>query len=130
IHEHDHRYYVLDRPAITDAAYDRLYRELKELEEQHPDLRLPDSPTHRVGGGLREGFRKVHHVAPMGSLDSLMDRDEAIEFDARVRRALDVETIDYRVEPKFDGLSIELVYQDGVLASGSTRGDGDVGEDV
>src|SRR5206468_696536 len=123
-------YHVLDRPTISDAAYDRLFRELKALEEQYPDLRLPDSPTLRVGGGLREGFRKVPHVAPMGSLDSLMEREEVLEFDARVRRALDVERVDYRVEPKFDGLSIELVYEDAVLVRGSTRGNGELGEDV
>src|SRR5206468_630471 len=123
-------YHVLDRPTISDAAYDRLFRELKALEEEYPDLRLPDSPTLRVGGGLREGFRKVPHVAPMGSLDSLMERDEVLEFDARVRRALGVEHVSYRVEPKFDGLSIELVYEDGVLVRGSTRGNGEVGEDV
>ncbi len=130
IHEHDHRYYVLDRPTISDAEYDRLYRELVDLEERHPELRRPDSPTHRVGGGVREGFKKLAHVKPMLSLDSLMDRAEVEEFDARIRRALEVQTVAYRAEPKFDGLSIELVYEDGVLASGSTRGNGEVGEEV
>ena len=127
---HDHRYYLLDQPAISDAAYDLLFRELKDLEAAYPSLRLPDSPTLRVSGGVREGFKKAPHVAPMGSLDSLMERDEVVEFDARVRKALDVEAVAYRVEPKFDGLSIELVYEDGVFVRGSTRGDGEIGEDV
>ncbi len=130
VQEHDHRYFVLDRPSVSDAEYDRLFRELKSLEEQYPDLRLPDSPTLRIASALREGFKKVPHVAPMGSLDSLMERDEVLEFDARVRKALGVDRVDYRVEPKFDGLSIELVYEDGVLVRGSTRGNGEVGEDV
>jgi DNA ligase (NAD+) len=130
IAEHDHRYYLLDRPTISDAEYDRLLRELKDLEERYPDLRPPDSPTHRVGGAVREGFKKVPHVAPMLSLDSLMEPDEVLEFDGRVRKALEVERVRYRVEPKFDGLSIELIYHDGVLQRGSTRGDGEVGEDV
>jgi DNA ligase (NAD+) len=130
IHEHDYRYYALDRPSISDAAYDKLIRELKELEGEWPDLRLPDSPTLRVGSAMREGFKKVAHVAPMLSLDSLMDQDEVREFDERIRRALEVDDIAYRVEPKFDGLSIELVYEDGLFVRGCTRGNGEVGEDV
>lgn len=136
IREHDWRYYALDQPSIADAAYDRLFRELKELEEAWPDLRPADSPTLRVGGAVREGFRKVRHTAPMRSLDSLMDADEVREFDARVRKGLGLEEglfasdVTYFAEPKFDGLSIELVYEDGVLARGSTRGDGENGEDV
>ncbi|MBI5709330.1 MAG: NAD-dependent DNA ligase LigA [Candidatus Eisenbacteria bacterium] len=130
IREHDHRYYVLDRPAISDAAYDRLFRELQALEEQFPDLRAPDSPTQRVGGALREAFKKVRHVRPMRSLDSLMEKDEVLEFDARVRKGLEVEEVTYVAEPKFDGLSVELVYEDGVLQRGSTRGDGETGEDI
>jgi len=130
IREHDHRYYVLDRPTISDAAYDKLFRELKELEERFPDLRLPDSPTQRVGGGLRTAFKKVRHLKPMLSLDSLMERDEVLEFDGRVRKGLEVEAVTYVAEPKFDGLSVELVYQDGVFVQGSTRGDGETGEDI
>jgi DNA ligase (NAD+) len=138
LREHDHRYYVLDKPTISDAAYDKLMRELKELEDQFPDLRLPDSPTQRVSGGLREGFKKVKHVRPLLSLDSLMQESEAREFDERVKKGLGLEEdglfagerIAYMAEPKFDGLSIELVYEDGVFTRGSTRGDGDVGEDV
>jgi len=130
IHEHDQRYYGEDRPVISDAEYDRLFRELKELEQQFPELKLPDSPTLRVGAALRTAFKKVPHVAPMLSLDSVMDADEVREFDARVRRSLEVDAVDYWVEPKFDGLSIELVYENGVLSRGSTRGNGEVGEDI
>ena len=136
IREHDHRYYVLDKPTIADAAYDKLMRELVELETAHPDLRSPDSPTQRVGGGLREGFKKVKHVKPLLSLDSLMAEDEVREFDERVRKGLGLdeglfaEDVAYMAEPKFDGLSIELVYEDGVFTRGSTRGDGETGEDV
>jgi len=130
IREHDHRYYVLDRPSISDAEYDRLFRELTALEERYPDLRPPDSPTLRVGGGLRTAFKKVRHVKPMLSLDSLMERDEVLEFDGRVRKGLEVEAVTYVAEPKFDGLSVELVYEDGVFVRGSTRGDGETGEDI
>jgi DNA ligase (NAD+) len=136
IREHDYRYYALDKPAISDAAYDQLHRQLASLEEQFPDLRTPDSPTLRVGGAMRTAFKKVPHARPMLSLDSLMTADEVREFDARVRKALGTdeglfaEPIVYVAEPKFDGLSIELVYQDGVLDHASTRGNGEVGEDV
>ncbi len=133
---HDRRYYVEDKPSISDAAYDKLMRELQELEAEFPDLRLPDSPTLRVSGGLRAGFKKVSHARPMLSLDSLMSEDEVREFDARVRKALGSdeelfsEPVPYVAEPKFDGLSIELTYEDGVLSRASTRGDGEVGEVV
>ncbi len=130
IREHDHRYYVLDQPTISDAQYDRLFRELQALEEEFPDLRPPDSPTLRVGGGLREAFKKVRHVAPLGSLDSLMEEDEVRAFDERVRKGLEIDSAAYVAEPKFDGLSVELVYEDGVLVRGSTRGDGETGEDI
>jgi DNA ligase (NAD+) len=136
IREHDFRYYAQDRPSISDAAYDKLFRELKELEEQYPDLRPSDSPTLRVGGAMRTAFKKIKHTRPMGSLDSLMNEAEVREFDARVRKGLGMEDglfageIIYLAEPKFDGLSIELVYEDGVFLRGSTRGDGEVGEDV
>lgn len=88
IREHDHRYYALDKPSISDAAYDKLFRELKDLEEQFPDLRPTDSPTLRVGGSLRSAFKKVKHVRPMLSLDSLMSVDEVREFDARIKKGL------------------------------------------
>jgi DNA ligase (NAD+) len=130
IREHDHRYYVLNRPGISDAQYDRLMRELQTLEEQFPEFRAPDSPTQRVSGELRTAFKKLRHAAPMLSLDSLMAADEVREFDARVRKALEVEAVTYVVEPKFDGLSVELVYEDGVFVRGATRGNGEVGEDI
>ncbi|TMQ70851.1 MAG: NAD-dependent DNA ligase LigA [Candidatus Eisenbacteria bacterium] len=130
IRGHDHRYYVLNQPAIADAQYDRLMRELIGLEEQFPDLRSPDSPTQRVSGELRTAFQKTRHAGAMLSLDSLMTADELREFDGRVRKALEVETVAYVAEPKFDGLSVELVYEDGVFVRGSTRGDGEVGEDI
>lgn len=124
IRGHDHRYYVLDRPSIADAAYDRLFRELQDLEARFPDLSAPDSPTRRVGGGLRAAFQKVRHLKPLLSIDSLMAASEVLEFDGRVRKALEVERVTYLAEPKFDGLSVELVYEDGVFVRGSTRGDG------
>jgi DNA ligase (NAD+) len=136
IREHDYRYFALDRPAISDAQYDRLFRQLVELEAHFPNLRPPDSPTLRVGGALRAAFKKVEHLRAMLSLDSLMEADAVREFDARVRKGLGLdaglfqEAVTYRAEPKFDGLSIELVYEDGVLVRGSTRGNGEVGEDV
>jgi len=130
IREHDYRYYVLDKPTVSDAEYDRLMRELSALEEHFPDLRAADSPTQRVSGGLRTAFRKVAHVSPMLSLDSLMEADEVRDFDTRVRKALEVDRVAYTAEPKFDGLSVELVYEDGVFVRGSTRGDGENGEDI
>lgn len=136
LREHDHRYYVLDRPSISDAAYDKLFRELQALEGEFPDLQAPDSPTQRVSGGLRKGFKKVKHVRPMLSLDSLMSEEEVREFDGRVRKGLGVDEglfagdVAYMAEPKFDGLSLELVYEDGVLVRASTRGNGETGEDV
>jgi DNA ligase (NAD+) len=136
IRGHDYRYYALDKPSISDAAYDKLYRELSELEAEHPDLKTEDSPTQRVGGAMRTAFKKVAHVKPMLSLDSLMQADEVREFDARVRKALGTdeglfaENITYVAEPKFDGLSIELVYEEGALKRATTRGNGEVGEDV
>jgi DNA ligase (NAD+) len=130
IREHDHRYFALDRPTISDAQYDRLFRELLQLEETFPDLRPPDSPTLRAGSGMRTAFKKVTHLAPMLSLESLMDAGEVLEFDTRVLRALGAESVPYHAEPKFDGLSVELVYEEGLFVRGSTRGDGQVGEDV
>ena len=130
IREHDHRYYVLDQPTISDAQYDKRFRELQALEEEFPDLRPPDSPTLRVGGGLRTAFKKVKHLKPMLSLESLMERDEVLAFDERLRKAFEVESLDYVAEPKFDGLSVELVYEDGLFVRGSTRGDGEIGEDI
>jgi DNA ligase (NAD+) len=129
IRRHDHRYYVLDRPTISDAAYDALTRELRALERQYPQLASPESPTQRVGGEVRKGFRPIAHHAPLLSLDSTIDPDAVRQFDARIRSTIGSDP-DYLLEPKFDGLSVEVVYRDGLLAEASTRGDGRRGEDV
>lgn len=131
IRHHDYRYHVLDDPEISDAAYDRLFRELQQLEAAHPDWVAPDSPTQRVGGQPREGLATVEHAVPMLSLDNAANREEVAAFDARVRRFLGGdEPIGYCSEPKYDGIAVELHYEDGELLQGSTRGDGRVGEDI
>ena len=127
---HSYRYYVLDSPVISDEEYDRLYRHLKELEEKHNYV-LPDSPTQRVGASALEKFEKVKHTEPMLSLDNAFSHDEVREFDKRIKRLLGTENeIEYIVEPKYDGLAIELTYKNGLLFRASTRGDGYEGEDV
>ncbi len=130
IRRHDYLYYVKDQSEIADAAYDKLLRELMELEEQHPELAAADSPTQRVGGKVQSAFGEVRHLAPMLSLESLMSADEVREFVKRVEKGLEGETIEYMAEPKFDGLSVELVYEAGRFQRGSTRGDGATGENV
>jgi DNA ligase (NAD+) len=131
LQRHDRLYHALDRPEISDAEYDRLLRELLELEAAHPELRRPDSPTQRVGAAPAEGFAPVPHAVAMLSLDNAMDEAELRVFDERVRRLLGRESaVAYLAEPKLDGASIELIYEDGVLAIGATRGDGRTGEDV
>ena len=130
IRRHDELYYVHSRPEISDANYDALFRELQELEKQHPDFVTPDSPTQRVGGTPLAQFTKVAHEFPLLSLDSEMDEESVLAFDQRVRRELDVEMVGYSTEPKFDGLSVELTYENGVFVRGATRGDGTIGEDV
>ncbi len=130
IRYHEYRYYVLDDPEISDAAFDRLVARLKQLETQNPELVTPDSPTQRVGGSPREGFLAVRHKRPMLSLDNAYSYDELREFDRRVRELAGRERVEYVAEHKFDGLSISLQYEEGVLARGVTRGDGTTGEDV
>jgi DNA ligase (NAD+) len=131
IKRHNRLYYQYDRPEISDAEYDRLFRELQELETAHPGLRRPDSPTQRIGAPPAGGLAEVHHLVPMLSLDNAMDADELRAFDERVRRLLGSEqAVDYVGEPKLDGAAVELVYERGTLAVGATRGDGHVGEDV
>jgi DNA ligase (NAD+) len=131
ISRHNRLYHLEDRPEISDADYDRLFRELLELEQAHPDLARPDSPTRRVGAPPAGGFAPIRHRVAMLSLDNAMNRDELRAFDERVRRMLGVDgEVEYVAEPKLDGASVELVYEDGRLAVGSTRGDGQVGEDV
>src|SRR5881275_725600 len=127
---HEYRYYVLDEPEISDAAYDRMMARLKELEAAHPELRTPDSPTVRVGGAPREGFQTVRHARPVLSLDNAFSYDALREWDRRVRELSGQEKIEYVAEHKFDGLSISLQYEDGQLVRGVTRGDGTTGEDV
>ncbi len=130
IRGHEHRYYVLDDPEISDAKFDKLLNHLKVLEQEHPALVTPDSPTQRVGGAPREGFLAVSHSRAMLSLDNAFSYDELRNFDRRVREGIGRERVDYVCEHKFDGLSISLQYEAGVLARGVTRGDGTTGEDV
>ena len=127
---HSYRYYVLDSPVLSDAEYDRLYRRLAEFEEEYHYV-LPDSPTQRVGAPPLEKFEKVRHTEPMLSLGNAFTYDEVREFDRRVKRLLNTgEEIEYTVEPKYDGLAVELTYRDGLLVTAATRGDGYVGENI
>lgn len=127
---HSYRYYVLDSPLISDEEYDSLYQRLKKLEEEY-DYILPDSPTQRIGASPLDKFEKVSHAEPMLSLDNAFSYNELLEFDRRVKRLLEVNhDIEYTVEPKYDGLAIELTYINGLLTRASTRGDGYIGEDV
>jgi DNA ligase (NAD+) len=136
IERHNHQYYVLDQPLITDAEYDRLFRELQELEASHPELITRDSPTQRVGGRALEVFEPVRHAVPMLSIRTETDTEDsgAIKFDTRIRRELGlVDTdppVEYMAELKFDGLAIGLRYEHGMLVRAATRGDGETGEDV
>lgn len=130
IRRHDYLYYVKANPEISDAAYDRLFKELSDLERSHPELVTPDSPTQRVGAPPLDELEKVRHEELMLSLDSLLEQQDVLAFDQRMKRELGVTSVEYTVEPKFDGLSVELVYENGHFARGSTRGDGTTGEDV
>src|SRR6202022_3249401 len=130
IRHHEYLYYVADEPVISDAVFDRLMNRLKEIEAQHPELITGDSPSVRVGGTPREGFTTVQHVRRMLSLDNAFSGDALRDFDRRVREGSGHEEIEYIAEHKFDGLSISLQYEDGVLVRGATRGDGTTGEDV
>ncbi len=133
LRHHAYLYYVLDQPEIPDAEYDRLYRELQQLEQQHPELITPDSPTQRVGDKPLDGFRQVKHQVPMLSLDNVFSEEELAAFNKRIldRLKLDENTrLAFAAEPKLDGLAISLTYEQGVLTLGATRGDGTTGEDV
>jgi DNA ligase (NAD+) len=130
IERHNRLYYIEDEPSITDAEYDRLFGELRALEAEHPELVTPDSPTQRVGGAPLPQFAEVRHRTPMLSISNAFDEEEVRAFDKRVRQAVGAEAIEYAAEPKFDGLAVSLVYRDGALAQGATRGDGTTGEDV
>ncbi len=133
IEQHDHQYYVLDDPSISDADYDKLFRKLQKLEEEYPDLVSEHSPTKRVGGKPLDQFGKSKHGVPMLSLANALTAEEFLAFDERVHRFIDADPqteLEYFAELKFDGLSINLVYENGVLVRGATRGDGETGEDV
>lgn len=130
IRHHDYLYYVLNKPEISDAEYDKLMRELQQLEEMYPEFITPDSPTQRVGAPPAEEFKTVAHLKPMLSLDNAFNEEEMRRFDERIKRELGKEDVIYTAEPKLDGLSVELVYENGVFVRGSTRGDGYNGEDV
>src|SRR5213592_442730 len=131
VNHHLHRYHALDDPEIADAEYDRLFDELKALEEEHPDLIAPDSPTQRVGAPPSERFQKVQHLSPMGSLEKVTSDETLVKWAEDVRKRLDSdEPVAYVIEPKIDGLAINLSYESGVLTRGATRGDGIQGEDV
>ncbi|MBI5583291.1 MAG: NAD-dependent DNA ligase LigA [Deltaproteobacteria bacterium] len=131
LRHHNYRYYVLDDPEISDAQYDRLLRELEDLEARHPELVSPDSPTQRVGAGPLEKFETLAHSVPMLSLENAFSREEVLEFEARIKRFLKNDgEIEYTAEPKMDGLAVELIYEQGRLSRSATRGDGYVGEEV
>ena len=137
--QHNYRYHVLDEPSIPDAEYDRLFRELKALEAEHPQWITPDSPTQRVGSAALSAFTQVRHEVPMLSLGNAFDESDMREFDRRVQEGLDLPAADllgggaeveYSCEPKLDGLAVSLLYHDGHLVRGATRGDGTTGEDI
>lgn len=130
IERHDHLYYVVGEPEISDRDYDALYRELQDLEKERPDLADPDSPTQRVARGLLSGFTTVRHSAPMLSLDNTYSLEELAEFDARVRKGLGAQDVEYAVEPKVDGVAVHLRFEEGRFVQGLTRGDGERGDDI
>lgn len=127
---HNYRYYVRDAPSVSDAEYDRLFRELEELESRYPALVVPESPTQRVGGAPLSEFSQVGHRTPMLSLNNAFEEEEVVAFDRRIREHLAVDEVEYAVEPKFDGVAVSLTYENGRLFQGATRGDGYTGEDV
>lgn len=132
LNEHSYRYHVLSQPTISDAEYDRRFKELEKLENEHPQFILPDSPTRRIGSVPSKKFQSIAHSIPMMSMTNATDAEEIREFDARTRRFLDVENdpIEYVIEVKFDGVALSLRYEDGILVQGLTRGDGTTGEEI
>jgi len=130
IRRHDHAYYVQAQPSISDQEYDRLYKQLLDLEQKFPALVTSDSPTQRVGGEPLKAFKPVQHRQPMLSLDNTYSQEELREFVNRVQRLLPNEKLDWVVEPKVDGVAINLRYEKGVFACGATRGDGTTGDDI
>jgi DNA ligase (NAD+) len=130
IRQHDHAYYVLAQPRISDREYDRLYHELLDLEKQFPELATPDSPSHRVGGQPLSEFKSVRHAVPMMSLDNTYSQEDVREFVARAQKLLPGEPLEWTVEPKIDGVAVSLRYEHGTFAVGATRGDGTTGDDI
>ena len=135
LHRYAYQYYVLDNPTIPDSEYDRLFQRLLTLEAEHPELKTADSPSMRVGGAPLPELKTVEHTVPMLSLNNVFSQAELDAFDVRVstllqKQGVAVSTLTYCVEPKFDGLAVSLLYQNGVLVQGATRGDGQRGEDV
>ena len=131
ITRHARQYYVLDDPLISDAEYDQLFRELLNLEEQFPELLTPDSPSLRVGGEPLKAFAQAEHTVPMLSLDNIFNSQELEDFEEKIQRYLQSSTQPtYLAEPKLDGLAVELIYENGLLVQGSTRGNGLVGENI
>src|SRR6266478_1480653 len=130
IRRHDHAYYVLAQPSISDQDYDRLYHQLLDLEKQFPELITPDSPSQRIGGQPLKAFKPVQHLQPMLSLDNTYSQEELREFVNRVQRLLPNEKLDWTVEPKVDGVAINLRYEKGAFTCGATRGDGTTGDDI
>ncbi len=131
LNSHAHRYYVLDNPVISDGEYDLLFQELLELERRHPELQTPDSPTQRVGGLPLDRFQQVEHRVPMLSLENAFNDSDLFAFEERLHRFLNQSSpLTYIAEPKLDGLAVELIYENGILTQGSTRGDGETGEDI
>ena len=127
---HEHRYYVLNEPLISDFEYDQLYKNLEKNEKEDPEIITPDSPTQRVGNSLNKDFVTVQHLVPMLSLDNSYNADDLIEWDKRAKKLVNAEEIEYSAEPKFDGASISLIYENDILVRGATRGDGTAGDDV
>ncbi|MBR3920215.1 MAG: NAD-dependent DNA ligase LigA [Clostridia bacterium] len=130
LNDYSYKYYVLDRPEISDYEYDSLYRELVKIEQDHPELVTPDSPTQRVGGEVLEGFEKFTHKVPLQSLDNVFNEAEVYQFCNKIKESFPEEDVEFVVEKKIDGLSVSLTYEDGFLTVGATRGDGMVGENV
>ena len=130
IRRHDHLYYVQARPSISDQDYDRLYRELADLEKEFPELATPESPTQRIGDQPVKGFTQVAHLQPMLSLDNTYSQNEVHSFLTRVQKLLPNQTLSWTVEPKIDGLAVSLRYENGLLSIGATRGDGTMGDNI
>ncbi|HMZ99735.1 MAG TPA: NAD-dependent DNA ligase LigA [Ferruginibacter sp.] len=127
---HEYRYYVQNDPLISDFEYDTLYKQLEQYEKEHPGSVTPDSPTQRVGKGLIKDFPKVQHLVPMLSLDNSYNADDLLDFDRKARELSGLDSIEYCVEPKFDGASISLIYEHDLLSRGATRGDGEIGDEI